>query len=350
MSTHEQHTPTVPTSAVWNTGGRSGPQRLEEPTLDEVLRELYDKNYHQLLPLIAEKMQKEKEQQDKLNAVKARLLYVTPPKFRTTQRNGNIGSADVLLDVRAFFVPSCDVARNCLFPISTCSIFFGREVFSASVVVDLSGTDNPHLDYFWSQALGAWEEVRLRGRWSECCVGYATGEGKGWGRSWVKGWTWGKVSQTVRVRSVEGLGCVEMVKWVVRWSLSCVIVGGGSGSGGMVVGGEGYRVGVGEVIGVYGQGDRRTEGEILTRTGKEDGNDRGYRACGGREGELGRGERDNSQWMAKDPIEKRFEKESPPHGFIISFTPTFGEVGSSAIAKEKYQLLSNVENQYPGRT
>ncbi|GKD32208.1 reverse transcriptase domain-containing protein, partial [Tanacetum coccineum] len=51
------------------------PQRLEEPTPDEVLRELCDKNYHQLLSLIAEKMQKEKEQQDKLNAVKARLLY-----------------------------------------------------------------------------------------------------------------------------------------------------------------------------------------------------------------------------------------------------------------------------------
>ncbi|GKA34361.1 reverse transcriptase domain-containing protein [Tanacetum coccineum] len=75
MSTYEQHTPTVPTSAVRNTGGRSGPQRLEEPTPNEVLRELCDKNYHQLLPLIAEKMQKEKEQQDKLNAVKARLLY-----------------------------------------------------------------------------------------------------------------------------------------------------------------------------------------------------------------------------------------------------------------------------------
>ncbi|GJV38152.1 hypothetical protein Tco_1410629 [Tanacetum coccineum] len=75
MSTHEQHTPTIPTSAVRNTGGRSGPQGLEEPTSDEVLRELCDKNYHQLLPLIAEKMQKEKEQQDKLNAVKARLLY-----------------------------------------------------------------------------------------------------------------------------------------------------------------------------------------------------------------------------------------------------------------------------------
>ncbi|GJS35608.1 reverse transcriptase domain-containing protein [Tanacetum coccineum] len=75
MSTHEQHTPTVPTSAVWNIRGRSGPKGLEEPTPDEVLRELCDKNYHQLLSLIAKKMQKEKEQQDKLNAVKARLLY-----------------------------------------------------------------------------------------------------------------------------------------------------------------------------------------------------------------------------------------------------------------------------------
>ncbi|GKE99906.1 hypothetical protein Tco_0023257, partial [Tanacetum coccineum] len=69
------HTLTIPTSAVRNTGGRSGPQGLEEPTSDEALGELCDKNYHQLLPLIAEKMQKEKEQQDKLNAVKARLLY-----------------------------------------------------------------------------------------------------------------------------------------------------------------------------------------------------------------------------------------------------------------------------------
>ncbi|GJV86359.1 hypothetical protein Tco_1530297 [Tanacetum coccineum] len=75
VSTREQHTPTIPTSAVRNTEGRSGPQGLEEPTSDEVLRELCDKNYHQLLPLIAEKMQKEKEQQDKLNAVKAHLLY-----------------------------------------------------------------------------------------------------------------------------------------------------------------------------------------------------------------------------------------------------------------------------------
>ncbi|GJZ81946.1 reverse transcriptase domain-containing protein [Tanacetum coccineum] len=50
---------------VW---GRNGPQGLEEPMSDEILREMCDKNYHQLLPLIAEKMQKEKEQKDKLNA------------------------------------------------------------------------------------------------------------------------------------------------------------------------------------------------------------------------------------------------------------------------------------------
>ncbi|GJZ87113.1 hypothetical protein Tco_0658723 [Tanacetum coccineum] len=41
MSTHEQHTPTVPTSAVRNTGRRSGPQGLKEPMPDEVLRELH---------------------------------------------------------------------------------------------------------------------------------------------------------------------------------------------------------------------------------------------------------------------------------------------------------------------
>ncbi|GJS59385.1 reverse transcriptase domain-containing protein [Tanacetum coccineum] len=57
-----------------NTGGRNGPQGLEEPMSDEVLREMCDKNYHQLLPLIAKKMQKEKEQKDKLNAEKARLI------------------------------------------------------------------------------------------------------------------------------------------------------------------------------------------------------------------------------------------------------------------------------------
>ncbi|GKB64219.1 reverse transcriptase domain-containing protein, partial [Tanacetum coccineum] len=68
MSTHEQQITNNPTSAVRNTWGRNGPQGLEEPMSDEVLRKMCDKNYHQLLPLIAEKMQKEKEQKDKLNA------------------------------------------------------------------------------------------------------------------------------------------------------------------------------------------------------------------------------------------------------------------------------------------
>ncbi|GJS17007.1 hypothetical protein Tco_0411479 [Tanacetum coccineum] len=75
MSTHEQQTSTIPTSVVRNTRGKSGPQNLEEPASNEALRELCDKNYHQLLSLIAKKMQKEKEQQDKLKAVKAHQLY-----------------------------------------------------------------------------------------------------------------------------------------------------------------------------------------------------------------------------------------------------------------------------------
>ncbi|GKA25978.1 hypothetical protein Tco_0712087, partial [Tanacetum coccineum] len=75
MSTHEQQTTNNPASTVRNTGGRNGPQGLEEPMFEEILREMCDKNYHQLLSLIAEKMQKEKEQKDKLNGVKARLIY-----------------------------------------------------------------------------------------------------------------------------------------------------------------------------------------------------------------------------------------------------------------------------------
>ncbi|GJT14009.1 hypothetical protein Tco_0861051 [Tanacetum coccineum] len=73
MSTHEQIT-NNPTP-LRNTKKEWSPGIYEEPMSDEILREMCDKNYHQLLPLIAEKMQKEKEQKDKLNAVKARLIY-----------------------------------------------------------------------------------------------------------------------------------------------------------------------------------------------------------------------------------------------------------------------------------
>ncbi|GJV37976.1 hypothetical protein Tco_1410453 [Tanacetum coccineum] len=86
MSTHEQQTTINPASAVRNTRGRNGPQGLEEPMSDEVLREMCDKNYHQLLPLIAEKMQKEKEQKDKLNAVKARLIYGDESEIKIRSR------------------------------------------------------------------------------------------------------------------------------------------------------------------------------------------------------------------------------------------------------------------------
>ncbi|GJV55083.1 reverse transcriptase domain-containing protein [Tanacetum coccineum] len=85
MSTHEQHTPTVPTSTVRNIGGRSGPQGLEEPTLDEVLRELYDRNYHQLLSLIAEKMQKEKSS-------KISLMRTPTARTEPKRRHGNRSS------------------------------------------------------------------------------------------------------------------------------------------------------------------------------------------------------------------------------------------------------------------
>ncbi|GJW45639.1 reverse transcriptase domain-containing protein, partial [Tanacetum coccineum] len=42
---------------------------------DEALREYCDRNYHQILPIIAEKVHQEKVQQEKLKAVKARLNF-----------------------------------------------------------------------------------------------------------------------------------------------------------------------------------------------------------------------------------------------------------------------------------
>ncbi|GJV29773.1 hypothetical protein Tco_1386221 [Tanacetum coccineum] len=63
-------------STVRNTRGKNQVlQGPEEPTPDAVLGELCDKNYHQILPLIAEKMQQEKEQQDRLEAVRSHLVY-----------------------------------------------------------------------------------------------------------------------------------------------------------------------------------------------------------------------------------------------------------------------------------
>ncbi|GJR80868.1 reverse transcriptase domain-containing protein [Tanacetum coccineum] len=76
MSTNEQTPLSQPTSAVRNTLGKEqAPQDSVKPVSDEALREYCDKNYHQILPIIAEKVHQEKVQQEKLKAVKARLNF-----------------------------------------------------------------------------------------------------------------------------------------------------------------------------------------------------------------------------------------------------------------------------------
>ncbi|GJZ92928.1 hypothetical protein Tco_0664993 [Tanacetum coccineum] len=78
MSTRSGPSPTTNTSAVRNTVGRGKEKSQEnpnEPASDASLREFCDKNYNQLLPILAEKMHQEKVQQEKLKAVKARLNF-----------------------------------------------------------------------------------------------------------------------------------------------------------------------------------------------------------------------------------------------------------------------------------
>ncbi|GKA25796.1 reverse transcriptase domain-containing protein [Tanacetum coccineum] len=69
MSNHEQTAPSQPTSAMRNTVGRGKeptPQDRGGPASDAALQEYCDKNYNQLLPIIAEKFNKEKERNKKL--------------------------------------------------------------------------------------------------------------------------------------------------------------------------------------------------------------------------------------------------------------------------------------------
>ncbi|GJS33524.1 reverse transcriptase domain-containing protein [Tanacetum coccineum] len=87
MSTNEQTPLSQPTSAVRNTLGKE--QALPDsvrPISDEALREYYDKNYHQILPIIAEKVHQEKIQQEKLKAVKSCL------NFEETSRHSESGT------------------------------------------------------------------------------------------------------------------------------------------------------------------------------------------------------------------------------------------------------------------
>ncbi|GJV27888.1 hypothetical protein Tco_1384336 [Tanacetum coccineum] len=78
ISIHSGPSPTTNTPAVRNTAGKGkekSQENLNEPASDAALREVCDKNYNQLLPILPEKMHQEKVQQENLKAVKARLNF-----------------------------------------------------------------------------------------------------------------------------------------------------------------------------------------------------------------------------------------------------------------------------------
>ncbi|GJR16191.1 hypothetical protein Tco_0798843 [Tanacetum coccineum] len=78
MSEQAELNLTSPTSAVRNTVGKGKEQTSKNsgrPASDAALQEYCDKYYHQLLPIIAEKVYQEKMQQEKLKEVKARLNF-----------------------------------------------------------------------------------------------------------------------------------------------------------------------------------------------------------------------------------------------------------------------------------
>nr|GEV21487.1 reverse transcriptase domain-containing protein [Tanacetum cinerariifolium] len=69
MSNREQSVPSQPTSAVRNTAGKGKEPVSQDrggPASDAALREYCDKNYNQLMPIIAEKFNEEKERNKKL--------------------------------------------------------------------------------------------------------------------------------------------------------------------------------------------------------------------------------------------------------------------------------------------
>nr|GEU64326.1 reverse transcriptase domain-containing protein [Tanacetum cinerariifolium] len=82
MSTNEQTLASQPTSAVRNTLRKEQvSQDLGRPASDAALLEYCDKKYHQLLPIIAEKVHQEKVQQKKAKVVKARLNFKEPSQY-----------------------------------------------------------------------------------------------------------------------------------------------------------------------------------------------------------------------------------------------------------------------------
>ncbi|GJX13961.1 hypothetical protein Tco_0205719, partial [Tanacetum coccineum] len=102
MSTNEQTPLSQPTSSVRNTLGKEkAPQDLARPISDEAMREYCDKNYHQILLIIAEKMHQEKVQQEKLKAVKARL------NFKEASRHSESGTPSRRRSLKERLGPRC---------------------------------------------------------------------------------------------------------------------------------------------------------------------------------------------------------------------------------------------------
>ncbi|GKC55051.1 hypothetical protein Tco_1077796 [Tanacetum coccineum] len=100
MSTNEQTPLSQPTFVVRNTLGKEQvPQNLDGSISDEALREYCDKNYHQILPIIAEKVHQEKVQQEKLKAVKARL------NFEESSRHSESGTLSRRKDLKEMLGP-----------------------------------------------------------------------------------------------------------------------------------------------------------------------------------------------------------------------------------------------------
>ncbi|GJQ94067.1 hypothetical protein Tco_0005206 [Tanacetum coccineum] len=78
MSNHEQSVPSQPTSAVRNTVRKGKETTLQDRgghASDADLQEYCDKNYNQLLPIMAEKFNQEKEKNEKLKELKAQLNF-----------------------------------------------------------------------------------------------------------------------------------------------------------------------------------------------------------------------------------------------------------------------------------
>nr|GFA67056.1 reverse transcriptase domain-containing protein [Tanacetum cinerariifolium] len=85
MCTNEQTSVSQPTSAVRNTLGKEQvPQDLGRPASDASLREYCDRNYHQVLPIIARKCTKRRRRnlKERLGSRHARSMYGSPKPRR----------------------------------------------------------------------------------------------------------------------------------------------------------------------------------------------------------------------------------------------------------------------------